>query len=355
VAEAGVSGAAAGTATGRTGYLAAPGFLQPLREELGGAAREVLGDLVLADGPPIAAAWAQNIWYDVREIPCESIQAAARALRALQRNWVLYSLRAHRRAHLIEAALPHITFKPLVFGDAPKSAPLGSWTLASPTRLLAAPRCSSPFPHGAVRFVEAPARASRANRIDAEPALSPSSQGGPQHSKARPYSRSEAPPARAYLKLWEALTRFGVRPAPGERCIDLGASPGGWTWVLASLGARVVSVDRAPLAPRIARMPGVETVTGSAFGEIVRERAPFDWLFSDVVCYPAKLLEHVRGWLAMRAARRYVCTIKFQGATQHDVARAFAEIPGSTLVHLWHNKHELTWFCAPKSLSSDST
>jgi 23S rRNA (cytidine2498-2'-O)-methyltransferase len=41
--------------------------------------------------------------------------------------------------------------------------------------------------------------------------------------------------------------------------------------------------------------------------------------------------------------RRFVCTIKFQGKTDHEAARAFAAIPGSRLMHLHHNKHELTW------------
>jgi 23S rRNA (cytidine2498-2'-O)-methyltransferase len=38
-----------------------------------------------------------------------------------------------------------------------------------------------------------------------------------------------------------------------------------------------------------------------------------------------------------------IFTIKLQGATDHDVTRRFAAIPGSRLLHLHHNKHELTW------------
>ena len=41
--------------------------------------------------------------------------------------------------------------------------------------------------------------------------------------------------------------------------------------------------------------------------------------------------------------RRFVCTVKFQGETDHDTARALAAIPGGRLVHLFHNRHELTF------------
>src|SRR5262249_53062074 len=112
---------------------------------------------------------------------------------------------------------------------------------------------------------------------------------------------------------------------------------------LAQLGARVVSVDKAPLAPEIALLSGIEHRQESAFALDPHAVGPVDWLFSDVVCYPARLLALVERWLAADACRRYVCTIKFQGETDHATARRFAAIPGSELCHLFHNRHELTW------------
>ena len=70
---------------------------------------------------------------------------------------------------------------------------------------------------------------------------------------------------------------------------------------------------------------------------------PVDWLFSDVIAYPGRLLTLVRRWINAGAARYIVCTIKFQGATDHDAAEAFAGIPGGQVIHLFHNKHELTF------------
>ncbi|MBP7065376.1 SAM-dependent methyltransferase [Ferrovibrio sp.] len=297
-----------------TGYLAPEGFEADLRAELGAAVVAEHGRLLLAEGAPRPAAWAANIWQDVQEIPIASIGEAATKLKAMQRNWAAYAPLHHRRAKLIVEKLPHVSAKPLRFGQLPPAAPMGSFTLLAPDRLLAAPACSSPLPHGEWQFIE----------------------------------DREGPPSRAYLKLWEALSRFallhdGAMPQPGEACLDLGACPGGWTWVLANLGASVGAVDKAPLAPQVAAMPGVTWRQGSAFALDPRHEPAVDWLCSDVICYPARLLALVQRWIAAGKARRMVCTLKFQGETDHATAAAFAAIPGSHLLHLHHNKHELTW------------
>ena len=291
-----------------TAYLAAQGYVDELAEELGAVDRSH-GRLLIAAGPPRSAAWAANVWLDPQEITISSISDAAAKLRAVQRNWAVYAPRLYRRASLIQERLPTVSAKPLVFGAPAPTAPLGSWTLLDAGTLLAAARCTSPFPNGDVHFVE--------NR--------------------------SGPPSRAYLKLWEALTLIGCRPGPGERCLDLGSSPGGWSWALQQMGANVVSVDKAGLAPGIARLPGIEHRLASAFALDPRTVGPLDWLFSDLVCYPARLLALVERWLAAATCRRFVCTVKFQGRTDHEAARRFAAIPGSQLRHLFHNKHELTW------------
>ncbi|MGC5198738.1 hypothetical protein, partial [Aphanothece microscopica] len=90
-------------------------------------------------------------------------------------------------------------------------------------------------------------------------------------------------------------------------------------------------------------MPGVTVRTESAFGLDPRAEPPVDWLFSDVICYPARLLGLVRRWIEAGAARNIVCTLKFQGETDHATAEAFAAIPGGVLFHGAHNKHELTF------------
>jgi 23S rRNA (cytidine2498-2'-O)-methyltransferase len=293
---------------GATCYLAPEGFVDELIHELGDV-RARYDRLVLAPGPPREVAWAQNTWLETCELAVESIGDAARALRAIQRNWWLHSTRCHRRARLIHDKLPPVRPRPVKPYAPVPTAPLGAWTLIDEGTVLLSPRCSSPFPDGEVRFEE----------------------------------DSEGPPSRAYRKLWEALTVFGIHPEPGERCLDLGSSPGGWTWALAALGARVVSVDKAPLAPGVAALDRVEFRRQSAFALDPRELGPIDWLFSDIICYPQRLLQLVRRWLEAGTCERFVVTLKFQGKTDFEVMRAFAAIPGSRLVHLHHNRHELTW------------
>lgn len=291
-------------------YLAPDGFIDELVAELGDAVTAVEGRLALAEhGGPDHAVWAENIWLDARVMPIASIGDAARQLRAIQRNWALFSQEHHRRARLIAEKLPHVSAKPVVFGAPVPAAPLGSWTLLREDLMLASPACTSPMPNGAWLFAE----------------------------------DKETPPNRAYLKLWEALSRLPRKPQPGETCLDLGACPGGWTWVLHTLGAKVISVDKAPLAPHIAALPNVSYVQHSAFGLPPTDIGRVDWLFSDIICYPDRLLRLVQQWRDAGLARNMVCTIKFQGETDHAAVQRFLDIPGSFAMHLYNNKHEITW------------
>lgn len=301
--------------------VAAEGFVEDLLEELGGSAVQVRGRLVLASGDIRQAAWAQNIWFAPRCIPVTSISDAARRLRAVQRNWHLHPCGHYRRAALIQEQLPPVSGHPLRFGDPLPTAPLGSWTLWEPNLLLASSHCSSPFADGVVRF----------------------------------YEDRQGPPSRAYLKLWELFTLLGKHPEPGEVCVDAGAAPGGWTWVLAQLGARVFSLDKAPLAPSVASLPNVESCLGSGFGLDPREIGPVDWLFSDMICYPDRLFEFVKRWKKTGLCKNFVCTLKCQGKTDHAAIRRFAEFENSVILHLSCNKHELTWACLqPEAVKTGS-
>lgn len=295
-----------------TAYLAADGYEDELDEELaraGAAVVQTFGRLRISEGRPVHAAWAANTWWDAERIPIESIGDAAGKLRDLQRNWALYDPPEHRgRAELIAGKLPYVAANPLEMGEVAPDAPLGSWTLLDRDLVLAATRCSNPFPNGEPAFVE----------------------------------DRHGPPSRAYLKLWETFARLRRQPGPGDRCLDLGAAPGGWTWLLARTGADVHAVDKAPLDPDVARLSNVTFDDGSAFALEPDDVEPVDWWCSDIIAYPDRLLDLVTRWLTSGLVRNLVCTIKFQGPTDHDAAARFGALDGAQVMHLDQNKHELT-------------
>lgn len=294
----------------RSAYLAPDGFTDELLNELQDDTVEVYEHLVLSTKPAQPAIWADNIWLNPQAIKIESIGDAAQKLKAIQRNWANYAFDFHRRSSLITEKLPHVSAKPIKFPSALPTSPLGSWALLAQDTLLASPSCSSPYPNGAFIFEE-----------------------------------DKTAPSRAYLKLWETLMRLQKFPKTGETCLDLGASPGGWTWVLQKLGANVISVDKAPLDPMIEKLPGVSYKSVSAFALEPAEVGPIDWLFSDIICYPERALRLIENWKKSGLVKNIVSTIKFQGETDHETVKKLLEIPSSSAVHLYNNKHEITWFC----------
>lgn len=298
------------TSLGATGYFAPRDLEDRVKAEVGEVSAQY-GRLVLSPGPAKVSHWTHNLWYDPLLISVDSIGDAARKLRHLGRNWWLYDYTHHRRAELIQKKLPYCSFKPLRFPEPAPQSPLGSWMLIDRDTIIASPHCSSVFPGGEVEFEE----------------------------------DREGPPNRAYLKLWEAFTRLGMSPGPNDSCVDLGAAPGGWSWVLGNLDANVQAIDRSPLSPHVDALPTVHWQKGDGFS-FTPEKSPeaIDWLFSDMACYPEKLLTFVKRWVSSGKCRHILCSVKFQGDTHYGTIPEFAQIEGSRLFHLTHNKHELTWF-----------
>ena len=290
----------------QTGYLAPLGLEQHLEAELKDV-RHTYGRLLIADGPPQNVHFVQNIWFEPKTLSFHSISDAAKKLCALQKLWSFYPYNNIRKGELITSNLPYFSPKPLVFPAHLPKAPLGSWTLLDEKTLIAAPHCSSPFAQGEVHFQEC-----------------------------------KIPPSRAYLKLWELFTRIEKLPKANDLCLEIGASPGSWTWVLQQLGTQVIAIDRADLAPAIAKLPKITFMKKDAFSLGPKDFPKLDWIFSDVVCYPEKLLSWIKTWLDTDV--NFVCTLKFQGESGYEIIKEFEKIEKSHLIHLYHNKHELTWY-----------
>jgi 23S rRNA (cytidine2498-2'-O)-methyltransferase len=292
----------------KTGYLAPEGFEEELERELEGVVSR-FGRLFIADGPPQKVYWVQDVWFDPEIIPFSSVSEAARLLKERQKLWAYLPYQNIRRALLIKDKLAYFAPKPLPFPAPLPTSPLGSWTLIDANTLLAAAHCQTPFALGEVHFQE-----------------------------------NKRVPSRAYLKLWEFFLRTGFSPQPNEHCLELGASPGSWSWVLQGLGARVTAVDKAPLDPAIAVLPRITFLKKDAFSLNPDDFPDVDWVFSDLICAPEKLYAWLLPWLEAKPNTRFVCTLKFLGAADREVIEKFAKIDKSGICHLFHNKHELTWY-----------
>lgn len=305
-----------------TVYLAHRDFKKQLIDELG---KDIIvhDRLIIVAQPnfpqspsrPVAKSptWSQDTWHEPVKIVLPSISQAARALKSLGKNWVNFPVAKFRRAALIQEQLPKFKVDRIEFPQKVALPNFGCWALIDDNIIVASINTEKNMPLGEYEFVE----------------------------------NKTLPPNRAYLKLWEVFTALGRYPQTGERCLDLGSSPGGWTWVLQSLGASVVSVDKAPLDDKILKLPGVDYLQKSAFALDPKEVGEIDWFCSDVICYPDRLLKLIHQWLEAGVCRNFICTLKLQGETDYGVLEKFKQIPHSHLLHLYHNKHELTLFSCP--------
>ena len=170
-----------------------------------------------------------------------------------------------------------------------------------------------------------------------------------------PVAEDRRPPSRAYRKLEEAFLWLGAEPRPGELCVDLGGAPGGWSYTALRRGARVIAVDRAPLARSILDDPRVTMIEGNAFTyEPPASQTPVDWLLADVICEPTRALVLIDRWVTRGWCHKLIVTVKFKGQNGYGMladVRAVLEregCPRLRIKHLHHNKNEVTVmaFCA---------
>ena len=294
-----------------TAYLAPEGLEPKLQEELRRAGVTVQaehGRLLIAD-QAVPAAWAANIWHDCIEWPVASIGTAARGLRDIQRNWAMYAPLHHRRAALIQERLPHVSAKPMVF-------PMAGAHRAA--RLVDPARTRSAAGGGALLVALSQRRGAvrRGQDRSAQPCLSQALGG--------------AGPAAPW-------------PQPGERCLDLGASPGGWTWVLANLGAHVDRRRQGAARSAHRRDVGRRRRRESAFAPRARKRRPGRLAVLRYRLLSGAAAAAGRALAGVGAGEELRLHDQVPGRDRSRGRRAFAAIPGAQVLHLHQNKHELTF------------
>jgi 23S rRNA (cytidine2498-2'-O)-methyltransferase len=132
-------------------------------------------------------------------------------------------------------------------------------------------------------------------------------------------------PSSAHRKLDEALAWLERGPGEGDHVVDLGAAPGGWSWVALQKGATVEAVDRADLNDDVASHPRLTHVRADAFKHVPARRPT--WLICDVIAEPERSLEVAQRAVTSSALQGLVVTLKLKRPVKLDVlakARAFA-------------------------------
>lgn len=291
-------------------YVVKPEFSLELCEELGNVI-DVRNDLIFSDCLRTDVCFAQDIWLEPKIISFQSISEAVKILRQAGKFWYLHPVSQIRRSRLIEEQLRKCPSLIRKFPIEEQIPPIGTFSLLDQNTLIYSIKRYKKWPKGQCYFIE--------DKIN--------------------------PPNRAYLKLWEALTLLEKYPKPGESALDLGASPGGWTYVLQSLGATVTAVDKAPLDPIIAKQANVHFLQQSAFAlDPTTIENTFDWVCSDIACYPDRAYDLIMKWIESGKAKQMIFTIKLQGKIELETLRPFKAIPHSCVLNLFYNKHEATFF-----------
>lgn len=159
-------------------------------------------------------------------------------------------------------------------------------------------------------------------------------------------------PSRSTSKLAEGLQFMGVAPKAGETAVDLGAAPGGWTFLMATHGVDVTAIDHAELdLPHKQRIKGnIEHLKTNGL-KFLPETCT-DWLCCDMVMGAEQTLEVLDKWLAAKRMRAFVVNIKLpQDNPWPAVKKALTLLtkyqesgswPKMFARHLYHDRNEIT-------------
>lgn len=254
--------------------------------------------------------WAHRVGSPAQSFEFSSIGEAQKFLQTQGQLWIHEPIQEIRRGELILGGLKTIKSKPRKPFEAWPTGRLGAFSLMAHNQLIFTSHLTPSLPPFKELFINDP-----------------------------------RPPSRAYLKLWEAFSRLQVWPQPTEKTLELGSSPGGWTWVLAEqLKSSVVCLDKGSMDIKIANHPLVTWVAQDAFLWVEKQSVQeFDWVLSDMACEPERLYQLVQLLLSQKPTLKLICTIKFTDHLDLEILNKFQSIANSQLITLDYNKHELTW------------
>lgn len=163
-------------------------------------------------------------------------------------------------------------------------------------------------------------------------------------------------PSRSALKLEEALLvllDIDERERllrPGMRAADLGAAPGGWSWVLARQNLQVTAVDNGPLRQHVIDSGLVQHLRADGFAW--HPAKPLDWMVCDMVEQPSRVAARMAEWFREGWCRHAIFNLKLPMKKRWQETRQclqrFEDEAGKPLIvrarQLYHDREEITVF-----------
>ena len=167
-------------------------------------------------------------------------------------------------------------------------------------------------------------------------------------------------PSRSALKLEEALLVLldaderSRLLQPGMRAADLGAAPGGWSWVLMRQGLQVTAIDNGPLRPQLLDSGRVEHLRADGFSW--QPPHALDWMVCDMVEQPRRVAERMATWLCEGWCRQAIFNLKLPMKKRWQetqlALQAFSLQAQRPLIvrarQLYHDREEITVFAGPQ-------
>ena len=162
-------------------------------------------------------------------------------------------------------------------------------------------------------------------------------------------------PSRSTLKLAEAFLEFlpGRAFEPGSPAVDLGASPGGWTWQLVQRGFMVLAVDNGAMDRALMDSGQVKHRRDDGFH--FRPSDPVQLMVCDMVESPSKIARLAAKWVAEAWCRETIFNLKLPMKKRwEEVERCRALIDEALggggyflrMKQLYHDREEVTAYLA---------
>ena len=187
------------------------------------------------------------------------------------------------------------------------------------------------------------------------PAWGPAWPGGIPRLRSHPDA-----PSRSALKLEEALLVLlseAERESwlqPGMRAADLGAAPGGWSWVLAHKHhVHVSAIDNGPLSDSAHATGLIQHVRADGFHW--QPAKPLDWMVCDMVEQPIRVAERMATWLREGWCRRSIFNLKLPMKKRWDETQRCLNLISERSERplelrarqLYHDREEITVYAGP--------